>query len=165
MPRTTRTAPRRSTARNLAASPVLRPYADADSLRAFRAAPTATRAKVAKQVAQAKANGASGEEMRETFGDLLSGPNRRALLREYGFDTATYIARSYDAYRDGDSRKGTQHAREHGAQAEERRAAREAEERAAKAAARKAAKAARDAAKATGAAKAKPAPRRTRKAA
>jgi hypothetical protein len=160
MPRTSR-----STARNLAASPVLVPFRDADSLRAFRAAPQATRAKVAKQVAEAKARGASGDEMRETFGPLLTGPNRRMLLREFGYDGPQHIARSYDGYRDGDSRKGSQHAREHGALAVQRREAQAAEERAAKAAARKA-KAAAKAAKAAPAASAAPrkaAPRRTRR--
>jgi hypothetical protein len=126
MPRTTRST---RSARTAPAVPV-RPFADADSLRAFRAAPTAVRAAVAKSVAQAKAQGASGDEMRETFGQLLSGPNRRTLLREHGYDGPTYVARSYDAYRDGDSRKGTQHAREHGVAAQERKA----EERAALAA-------------------------------
>ena len=79
------------------------------------------KAAVAKAVATAKANGASGDEMRAEFGPLLTGPARRKVLRDHGYTSTAHIARSYGQYRDGDSRVGTRHAREHGIKAGERR--------------------------------------------
>jgi len=77
---------------------------------------------VAAAIANAKVAGASGNEMRATFGSKLTGPARRKVLREHGFTGTAYVARSYDAYGDGDPRAGSRHAREHGALAVERRA-------------------------------------------
>jgi hypothetical protein len=108
--------------------------------------PSAAQRKVAKAVAHAFGkNGAalSGDECRAIFGARLSGPARRKVLRDAGLADASTIARSYDAYLDGNDRKGSQHAREHGAEAVARR-----EEAAAKAAKAEAAKARREARKA-----------------
>jgi hypothetical protein len=77
---------------------------------------------IAASIAAAKLAGASGNELREQFGERLTGPARRKVLRAHGLDSGT-IARSYEQYRDGDSRQGTRHAREHGARAAEQRAA------------------------------------------
>lgn len=98
-----------------------RPFAP-ESTAPFGAMPEDEKAKVAAQIAEAKANGASGDEMRERFGSRLSGPARRKVLRAFGYSGTAYVARSYDSYRDGDSRTGTRHAREHGAEAVARRA-------------------------------------------
>lgn len=92
-----------------------------ESTNAYAGRSKAQRAKVAKEVGAAKDAGASGDEIRALFGCLLSGPARRKLLREHAQD-AGRIAPSYDAYRDGDTRVGTRHAREHGADAAQRRA-------------------------------------------
>jgi len=108
--------------------------------------PTAAQRKVAKAVAHAfgkQGLALSGDECRAIFGCRLSGPARRKVLRDAGLADAGTIARSYDAYLDGSERKGTQHAREHGAEAVARR-----EEAAAKAAKAEAAKARREARKA-----------------
>ena len=77
---------------------------------------------VANAVGKAKDAGASGDELRAIFGALLSGPARRRILREHGAADGR-IAPSYDAYRDGDLRSGSRHAREHGAEAVARREA------------------------------------------
>jgi hypothetical protein len=75
---------------------------------------------VADEIAAAKAAGASGDEMRARFGERLSGPARRKVLRAHGYGTASgHVARSYGSYRDGEPRSGTRHAREHGARAGE----------------------------------------------
>lgn len=105
---------------------------------------TAQRKSVAKKVAAAKDAGASGDELRALFGALLSGPARRKVLRDQNLADGR-IAPSYDAYRDGDQRIGTRHAREHGAEAAARRAEEDKKaaaklRRAARAADRKAAK-------------------------
>jgi predicted flap endonuclease-1-like 5' DNA nuclease len=97
-----------------------------ESTAPYGAATAAQRKAVGRKVAAAKEAGTSGDEMRAIFGALLSGPARRKVLREHGLATPSTIARSYDAYRDGAERKGTQHAREHGAEAVARREAEEA---------------------------------------
>jgi hypothetical protein len=76
---------------------------------------------VAEAIRAAKLAGASGDEMRQTFGERLTGPARRKVLREHDLEAGA-IARSYVAYRDGDERSGTRHAKEHGALAEARKA-------------------------------------------
>lgn len=98
-----------------------RPFAD-DSTDPYAGRDAAGRLAVAEQVRDAKLAGLSGAEMREQFGPRLSGPARRKLLREHGFGSPATIARSYDAYRDGESRQGTRHAKQHGAAAQAQRA-------------------------------------------
>jgi hypothetical protein len=107
-----------------------RPFADG-STDPYGAMPTDRKETVALAIAAAKLAGASGKEMRETFGPRLTGPARRKCFlflaslpqhAEAGFDRPPYIAASYEAYRDAQPRSGSRHAREHGAQAEARRA-------------------------------------------
>lgn len=98
-----------------------RPFAP-DSTDPFGARDEAGRKAVAEAIRDAKLAGASGEEMRQRFGSRLTGPARRKVLRAYGFGGPSTIARSYEEYRDGESRTGTRHAREHGAEAQARRA-------------------------------------------
>src|SRR5262245_29960591 len=97
-----------------------RPFA-VDSTDPYGARDTAGKLAVAEEIAAAKLAGASGNEMRATFGERLTGPARRKVLREHGFDGPGYVAPSYVAYRDGEDRVGSRHAREHGALAEARR--------------------------------------------
>src|SRR5262245_51283034 len=97
---------------------------------------------IAKRIASAKDAGLSGDELRAVFGGLLSGPARRKIFLAFGLAEGR-IAPSYSAYRDGDARQGSRHAREHGAEAAARRAEQEKKEaaklrRAARAAERKA---------------------------
>lgn len=108
MPRTTRPTVTPS-------NPLPFPSATQDSARTFVQRTDVQRSAVAKAVAADKASGLSGNELRAKYGEALTGPARRKLLRTYGLDSPATIARSYDAYRDGDARKGTRHAREHGA--------------------------------------------------
>jgi hypothetical protein len=54
----------------------------------------AQRKALAAKIAKAKENGATGNQLREQFGEWLTGPTRRTLLREFGHDSA--IAKSYD---------------------------------------------------------------------
>lgn len=49
---------------------------------------------LAAKVAKAREQGKSGDAIREEFGDFLTGPVRRALLREFGHDSL--IKPSYD---------------------------------------------------------------------
>jgi hypothetical protein len=136
MPRKTNEQKAREQAEQALAS---RPFA-VDSTDPYGSRDDAGKAAVAAEVAAAKASGASGNEMRERFGERLTGPARRKLLRAHGFDGTAYVARSYDAYRDGESRSGTRHAREHGAEAASKRAQALAEAEAEAEAARKARK-------------------------
>lgn len=69
---------------------------------------------VAEGIAADKAAGLSGNELRAKYGERLTGPARRKVLRAHGLDSAATIARSYSAYRDGEARSGSRHAREHG---------------------------------------------------
>lgn len=101
------------------AAQAARPFA-VDSTDPYGARDDAGKLAVAEAIAAAKLAGASGNEMRERFGSRLTGPARRKVLRAHGLGNAQTIARSYDSYRDGDSRQGTRHAREHGARAAER---------------------------------------------
>lgn len=115
--------PRKS--RSTAPAPVApvetRPFADG-SAAPFAALPEADRKSIAERIAADKASGLSGNELRARYGERLTGPARRKVLRAFGFDGGAFIARSYDAYRDGDFRNGSRHAREHGALAAQRRA-------------------------------------------
>jgi hypothetical protein len=113
-----------------AAALLSRPFADG-STDPFGAKSADEREAVCLAIAAAKLAGASGKEMRATFGERLTGPARRkcflflASLPQHadaGFDRPPYIGRSYDAYRDSQPRQGSRHAREHGALAEARRA-------------------------------------------
>jgi hypothetical protein len=127
--------------------------------------PEPMRVAIAKRIADDRASGLSGAACRLRYGGTvdaidgdsagLSGPVRRKVLRDYGYGSV--IGRSYDAYRDGDSRAGSAHARLHGPNAADRiaaaKAAVEKAERAEAAKARRRAKAAeRRAAKAAAAA-------------
>ena len=107
-------------AEQAAATLAARPFADG-STAPFAAMPEDEQRAVAQSIASAKLAGASGNELRATFGERLTGPARRKVLRSFGLDAGT-IARSYEAYRDGDPRQGTRHAGKHGGRAEERRA-------------------------------------------
>lgn len=92
-----------------------RPFADG-STDPYAARSADDRAAVAASIAADKRGGLSGNELRAKYGERLTGPARRKVLREHG-ESAGTIARSYDAYRDGETRSGTRHAREHGAAA------------------------------------------------
>lgn len=119
MPRKTK---KQTEAEKAAAVLAARPFA-VDSTDPYGARDDAGKLAVAEAIRDAKLAGASGAEMRERFGARLTGPARRKVLRAHGFGNAQTIARSYEAYRDGDSRQGTRHAREHGHRAAERIAA------------------------------------------
>ena len=54
----------------------------------------AQRKALAAKVAKAREGGATGQALREQFGEWLTGPERRKLLREFGHDAL--IAKSYD---------------------------------------------------------------------
>lgn len=54
----------------------------------------AQRKALAAKVAKAREAKMTGDQMREQFGDWLTGPERRKLLREFGYDNL--IAKSYD---------------------------------------------------------------------
>jgi hypothetical protein len=54
----------------------------------------AQRKALATKVAKAREAGKSGDAIREEFGEWLTGPARRALLREFGY--GSLIAKSYD---------------------------------------------------------------------
>ena len=116
-----------------------RPFADG-STAPFAGRTEDERRSIAEQIAADKASGLSGNELRAKYGERLTGPARRKVLRTFGLDSPATIARSYDEYRDGQPRSGSRHAREHGARAEERRAALREEADAALVAARKAPK-------------------------
>src|SRR5262245_40920187 len=121
------------------AARLARPFA-VDSTDPYGARTAEQQAEVAASIAAAKLAGASGNELRGQFGERLTGPARRKVLRAHGYDGTAYVARSYSQYRDGEDRSGTRHAREHGAQAEARRAEARAEAEQALADARKARK-------------------------
>jgi hypothetical protein len=55
---------------------------------------TAQRKALAAKVAKDKQAGMSGAGLRDKYGDWLTGPARRALLREFGHDSL--IGASYD---------------------------------------------------------------------
>jgi hypothetical protein len=103
----------------------------------------------AKALAQALADGRdaglSGQALRDAHGEGCTGPVRRDLFRRFGLD-AGRIARSYDAHRDGNPRKGTPRIAVEGSKAQSAFAAAKAEEEAAAKAASKRKAAARKAA-------------------
>jgi len=120
MPRTT--ALSRKVAAAIAAVP-LDPTHATDNAAAFGNLPEDVQRGVVEQIALDKAAGLSGNDLRAKYGEGLTGPKRRTLLRGFGFATAQTIARSYSAYRDGEARQGSAHARQHGPNAIERQAA------------------------------------------
>lgn len=81
----------------------------------FNALTEAKRRVLANNIAKDRTAGLSGDELRAKYGSWLSGPARVKLLRTFGHGSV--VAKSYDTYRDGDTRKGTRHAREHGVNA------------------------------------------------
>ena len=54
----------------------------------------AQRKALAAKIAKAREQGATGAQLRDQFGEWLTGPERRKLLREFGHDGL--IAKSYD---------------------------------------------------------------------
>lgn len=123
MPRSTKprkTAAQRAAAK-LAAEVAARPFA-VDSTAPYGAMQDGAKLAVARSIAADKAAGLSGDELRRKYGERLSGPARRKVLREHSLASASTIAPSYNAYRDGEPRQGSRHAIEHGSRAEERRA-------------------------------------------
>src|SRR5262245_15339659 len=54
----------------------------------------AQRKALATKIAKAREAGATGAQLRDQFGEWLTGPERRKLLREFGHDGL--IAKSYD---------------------------------------------------------------------
>lgn len=94
----------------------IRPFAP-KTTKAYGDLPVRSQAAVAKRIAADKASGFSGNELREKYGENLTGPIRRRVLRAHGLDSPKTIARSYATYRNGEDRKGSRHPREHGANA------------------------------------------------
>lgn len=86
------------------------------SMQEYRDATEAQRRAFATAVAKDRTGGLSGAELRTKYGAWLLGPRRIAILREHGLGSV--VAKSYGQYRDGDPRKGSRHAREHGPKAE-----------------------------------------------
>lgn len=132
MPRTPRTTssavPSAAKVRAAIAKFPFAPDRDASKAPAYEALPAPMQAAIAEQIAKDRAAGLSGDQLREHYSGPgtptnrgLTGQLRRKVLRAHGFGSV--VARSYDAYSDGDARKGTAHARQHGAQAAERQAA------------------------------------------
>ena len=65
---------------------------------------TAERESLAHRIANDREEGFSGAALRAKYGEWLTGPNRRVLLRESGRDDL--IGASYVTFRDGQPRKG-----------------------------------------------------------
>jgi hypothetical protein len=95
--------------------PSVKKSATALTIEDFRGLTVAKRRILAGQIAKDRTAGMSGNELRAKYGSWLSGPTRIKLLREFGH--VMVVGKSYDSYKDGDTRKGTRHAREHGAKA------------------------------------------------
>jgi hypothetical protein len=129
MPRTTRkSAP---TDAQIAAAIAALPFdfsdAPADAPHRFANLAEALQVAIAKQIATDRAAGLSGNDLRAKYSGPgcpvnsgLSGPLRRKVLRTFGYGSV--IARSYEEYSDGDPRKGSSHAKEHGPHAAQRQA-------------------------------------------
>lgn len=119
MPRTT------ALSRKIAAAVAARPFAaeHGSDLPAYGAQPDDVKVGIATAIAEAKAGGLSGDDLRARFGEGLTGPMRRRVLRAHDLASPATIARSYASYRDGSTRQGSSHAREHGPAAAERQAA------------------------------------------
>lgn len=82
----------------------------------FDALTDAKRSALVTKIARDREAGLSGNDLRAKYGDWLTGPMRRKLFRTVA-QRSDLVARSYNAYRDGDTRKGSAHAKFHGAQA------------------------------------------------
>lgn len=91
---------------------------------------------LAVALAEGRDNGLSGNDLRAQFGEGCTGPIRRDLFRRFGLD-AGRIARSYDAHRDGNLRKGTPRIAVEGSKAREAFLAAQSEQEAAAKAASK----------------------------
>jgi len=72
---------------------------------------TAERESLAHRIANDREEGFSGAALRAKYGEWLTGPNRRVLLRESGRDDL--IGASYVTFRDGQPRKGFARAQAH----------------------------------------------------
>jgi predicted secreted Zn-dependent protease len=110
----------RSTRKSAPAAPAApaetRPFA-VDSTAPFASLAKDVQQTIAENIAADKVAGLSGNELRAKYGERLTGPARRKVLRDFSLATAATIARSYAQYRDGQARIGSRHAREHGSQA------------------------------------------------
>lgn len=91
---------------------------------------------LAVALADGRDAGLSGDDLRSKYGEGCTGPIRRDLFRRFGLDSGR-IARSYDAHRDGNPRKGTPRIAVEGSKAQSAFAAARAEEEAAAKAASK----------------------------
>jgi len=107
------------------------PEHDATDPRAFGNLPEPVQAGIAESIFRDfRLLGKSGADCRKKYGGTddatdgtevgLSGKRRRIVLRAFGFGAG--VARSYDAYADGQPRIGSAHARTHGALAQQRAA-------------------------------------------
>src|SRR5580765_7785001 len=130
--RSTRKSPQAPTLAERIASAILAlPFAfDADPTDAnlYANLPAELQAGIAESIARDRAAGLSGNDLRAKYSGAgcptnrgLTGPIRRKVLRAHG--AGSLVAKSYDAYADGDPRGGSAHARMHGPQAAERAAA------------------------------------------
>jgi hypothetical protein len=88
------------------------------------------------EIARMRDDGASGQDIRDRFGEGLTGGMRRKLFRAFGDDSGR-IARSYDVHRDGQPRTGTPRIAVEGSKAQTAFLAAKAEEEAAAKAASK----------------------------
>ncbi len=130
--RSTRKSPQAPTLAERIASAILAlPFAfDADPTDAnlYANLPAELQAGIAESIARDRAAGLSGNDLRAKYSGAgcptnrgLTGPIRRKVLRAHG--AGSLVAKSYDAYADGDPRGGSAHARMHGPLAAERAAA------------------------------------------
>jgi hypothetical protein len=111
-----------------------------------RALDEASAKALAVALAEGRDAGMSGQALRDLHGEGCTGPVRRNLFRRFGLE-AGRIARSYDAHRDGQPRKGTPRIAVEGSKAQQAHAERiAAEEKAAATKAKRAASAKRAAA-------------------
>lgn len=118
MPRTT------ALSRKVASAVASAPFdpSHGSDLPAYGAQPADVQAGIAAAIATDKAGGLSGNDLRSKYGEGLTGPMRRRVLRAHDLASPATIARSYAAYSDGAARSGSAHAREHGPAAAERQA-------------------------------------------
>ena len=91
------------------------------SLDEFKALTTAQQTAIVNAIAKDRDGGLSGNDLREKFGDWLTGPRRCKLLKAFGHGAV--VAASYVEYQDdakvaplvgGAQRTGSRHAKFHG---------------------------------------------------
>lgn len=128
----------RITKSDLAAFVASRPFAtDESGSMPYATASESMQRACVESIAKDRASGLSGNDLRAKYGEALTGPMRRKVLRAFGLDSSATIARSYSHYSDGEARTGSSHARMHGVHAAERIAAQEEAQRKVEAAAAK----------------------------